>query len=121
MKLVIVLFYSLTQQLLVPASYWHDPLNEEGYRNSGTFLADINNENEINKNYIRNLQRLKKFVMVKFNQDTMVVPIDSGWFSWYNPQNTSQVLRLNETYLYTSVSMRIFSLTFMEKLLLVAG
>lgn len=38
------------------ATYWHDPLNEEQYKNSSTFLSDINNEKQINQTYIDNLQ-----------------------------------------------------------------
>ena len=29
---------------LVQAEYWHDPLNEEEYREKSVFLADINQE-----------------------------------------------------------------------------
>lgn len=48
------------QRFLVQATYWHDPLHEETYRNYSTFLADINNEREINQDYINNLQNLKR-------------------------------------------------------------
>lgn len=48
------------QAKLVQATYWHDPLNEDKYRNHSTFLADINNEKFINTTYIKNLQLLKK-------------------------------------------------------------
>ena len=48
------------QDYLVQATYWHDPLNEEKYRNGSTFLADINNERVINQSYIDNLQKLEK-------------------------------------------------------------
>ena len=36
---IIVLHFSLVQ-----AEYWHDPLNEEEYRDKSIFLADINQE-----------------------------------------------------------------------------
>ena len=32
------------QKFLVQAEYWHDPLNEEEYRQKSIFLADINQE-----------------------------------------------------------------------------
>jgi Palmitoyl protein thioesterase len=49
------------QNYLVQATYWHDPLNEDEYKNSSSFLADINNEREINANYVENLKQLKRF------------------------------------------------------------
>lgn len=32
---------------LVQAEYWHDPLNEEEYKEKSVFLADINQEKEV--------------------------------------------------------------------------
>ncbi|XP_073429042.1 palmitoyl-protein thioesterase 1 isoform X2 [Dendrobates tinctorius] len=37
-------YTKLLQEHLVQAEYWHDPLNEEHYRNGSIFLADINQE-----------------------------------------------------------------------------
>ncbi|XP_050571112.1 palmitoyl-protein thioesterase 1 isoform X3 [Cygnus atratus] len=62
------------QEHLVQAEYWHDPLREEDYRKNSVFLADINQERGINETYKKNLMALKKFVMVKFLNDTMVDP-----------------------------------------------
>lgn len=66
-------FFSWLQRFLVQATYWHDPLKEEIYRKSSTFLADINNELTINATYVENLKKLNKWVHssvrnVKFNQ-----------------------------------------------------
>ncbi|KAL9692835.1 hypothetical protein quinque_012120 [Culex quinquefasciatus] len=62
-------YASWVQNYLVQATYWHDPLNELAYKESSTFLADINNERTVNETYIENLQQLNKFVMVKFTKD----------------------------------------------------
>lgn len=48
------------QSLLVQATYWHSPLDEDLYRRKSTFLAEINNEMFKNETYIKNLQNLKK-------------------------------------------------------------
>lgn len=32
---------------LVQAEYWHDPLNEEEYREKSVFLAEINQEKKV--------------------------------------------------------------------------
>ena len=35
------------QKMLVQAQYWHDPLDEESYKEKSLFLADINNERPV--------------------------------------------------------------------------
>ena len=62
---------------LVQAQYWHNPLDEEAYKAKNIFLPDANNENTMNEQYKQRLMSLNKFVMVKFNQDKMVQPIES--------------------------------------------
>ncbi|XP_077193704.1 palmitoyl-protein thioesterase 1 [Paroedura picta] len=89
------------QDRLVQAQYWHDPLNEEEYRKKSLFLADINQEQGINPTYKKNLMSLKKFVMVKFLNDTMVDPPASEWFGYYRAGQAKETIPLNETSLYT--------------------
>lgn len=88
------------QNELVQAQYWHDPLNEETYRESSIFLADINNDQEMHEDYRDNLKKLENFVMVKFEQDSMVVPVESEWFGFYSPGQDVEVLPLQQTQLY---------------------
>ncbi|XP_061870613.1 palmitoyl-protein thioesterase 1 isoform X3 [Colius striatus] len=89
------------QFLLVQAEYWHDPLKEEDYRKNSIFLADINQERGINETYKKNLMALKKFVMVKFLNDTMVDPPISEWFGFYKSGQAKETVPLQETVLYT--------------------
>lgn len=88
------------QEHLVQAEYWHDPLKEEDYRKSSIFLADINQERGINETYKKNLMALKKFVMVKFLNDTMVDPPISEWFGFYKSGQAKETIPLQETSLY---------------------
>ncbi|XP_052870898.1 palmitoyl-protein thioesterase 1-like isoform X1 [Anopheles cruzii] len=88
------------QNFLVQATYWHDPLNEEAYKNFSTFLADINNERTVNQTYINNLQLLNKFVMVRFNNDTIVQPVESQWFGYYKPGQDKETYTLRESNLF---------------------
>lgn len=83
------------QASLVQATYWHDPLQEEAYKAESTFLANINNEEEINEDYVENLQGIEKFVMVKFSNDTMVTPRESSWFQFYSPGQDKNILPLD--------------------------
>lgn len=93
-------YASWVQNYLVQATYWHDPLNELAYKESSTFLADINNERTINETYIDNLQKLNKFVMVKFTKDKIVQPIESQWFGYYKPGQDRETQKLEESELF---------------------
>lgn len=88
---------------MVQATYWHDPLNEKEYQVRSTYLADINNEKQINQSYIDNLQSLENFIMVKFETDTMVQPVESEWFGFYKPGQSKDIQTLQESELYTNV------------------
>jgi len=88
------------QKMLVQATYWHDPIKEDEYKVGSTFLGEINNENVINTTYSNNLQRLEKFVMVKFLNDTMVEPKESSWFEFYTPGQTKEIQPFKESVLY---------------------
>lgn len=50
------------QDSLVQATYWHDPWHEDIYKKQSTFLAELNNENDINQSYKDNLQQLKRLL-----------------------------------------------------------
>ncbi|XP_040564861.1 palmitoyl-protein thioesterase 1 [Lepeophtheirus salmonis] len=88
------------QHLLVQAQYWHDPLKEDTYKDSSIFLAGINNENEIIEEYKTNLNTLEKFVMIKFNNDTMVDPNVSSHFGFFKPNSSNETIPLEETELF---------------------
>ncbi|XP_036035916.1 palmitoyl-protein thioesterase 1 [Onychomys torridus] len=94
--------YSKTvQEWLVQAEYWHDPLQEDVYRNHSIFLADINQERCVNESYKKNLMALNKFVMVKFLNDSIVDPVDSEWFGFYRSGQAKETIPLQESTLYT--------------------
>ncbi|XP_018336134.1 palmitoyl-protein thioesterase 1 [Agrilus planipennis] len=94
-------YNSWLQDFLVQATYWHDPLNEEEYREKNSFLSDINNEKSLNQTYIERLRNLENFVMVKFLKDTMVQPIESEWFGFYKPGQSKDIQSLFNSTLYT--------------------
>lgn len=98
------------QNHLVQAEYWHDPLHEEKYKQDCIFLPDLNNENVKNKVYVDRLISINQFVMVKFNNDTMVQPVESEWFGFYAPGSTDTVLTLQETELYQTDQLGLKSM-----------
>ncbi|XP_077599144.1 palmitoyl-protein thioesterase 1 isoform X2 [Stigmatopora nigra] len=88
------------QKHLVQAQYWHDPLNDDLYKNHSLFLADINQERVVNETYKENLQLLDKFVMVKFLQDTVVDPLESEWFGFLKMGQAKEMETLQQSLLY---------------------
>jgi len=72
------------QDLITPAQYWHNPLNNEEFLEGSHYLADINNERpEKNSVYKENLEKLENFVMAKWVQDTTIIPGPSAQFGFY--------------------------------------
>lgn len=93
------------QHSLVQATYWHDPLREDAYKAGSTFLADINNEREINEDYVERLQGIEKFVMVQFANDSMVTPRESSWFQFYQPGQDKMLLELDQSRVYKRLGL----------------
>ncbi|UMM36114.1 hypothetical protein L5515_008422 [Caenorhabditis briggsae] len=93
-------YLPFVQKRVVQAQYWHDPNQPDEYKKRSIFLADINNENKNNPTYKRNLLNLKNILLVKFNQDHMVVPKESSWFGFYKDGDIDTILPMNETDLY---------------------
>ena len=81
------------QSHLVPAQYFRDPAQYDSYLESSNFLADVNNERELkNQTYKANLEKLERFVMYMFEDDTTVVPKESSWFAEVDETGTVQNL-----------------------------
>ncbi|XP_017018216.1 palmitoyl-protein thioesterase 1 [Drosophila kikkawai] len=93
------------QEELVQATYWHDPIMENRYRLGSTFLADINNEVYLNTYYSENLNKLRKFVMVKFLNDTIVQPKESQWFEYYTNGQDKLITSLKDSRVYTNLGL----------------
>jgi palmitoyl-protein thioesterase len=78
------------QSHVVPAQYYRTlddatGLPSDEYLEKSGFLADINNERVLkNASYAERIAALEKFVMVVFEEDTTVIPRESGWFAEVN-------------------------------------
>ena len=83
------------------ANYWRDPNALELYRSKSAYLADLNNERPVkNATYAANMASLDAFVLVASSVDAIIVPRESSWFSFYEPNSTSRLLPLRRTALY---------------------
>ncbi|KAK5634775.1 hypothetical protein RRF57_010488 [Xylaria bambusicola] len=72
---------SFVQSRLVPAQYFRDPADLDSYLAHSNFLADINNERgPKNATYAHHIAALDNFVMYMFEDDTTVIPKETGWF-----------------------------------------
>lgn len=103
-------YIDFVQKDLVQAEYWHDPLQEEEYREKSVFLADINQEKVFNSTYRDNLLKLKNLVLVKFNQDMMVVPRESEWFGFYKEGQGKELYTMEESILYKNDTLGLKTL-----------
>ena len=66
------------------------------------FLARINCEGGICPNaYAKNLPLLEKMVLVKFNQDSVVVPRESSHFGFYAPGQDEVIVDMTQLPVYT--------------------
>ncbi|MCJ1309238.1 hypothetical protein MMC25_002896 [Agyrium rufum] len=89
------------QTHLVPAQYFRNADSYDQYLESSNFLADINNERAVkNATYKENLSKLENFVMYVFDEDTTVVPKESGWFAEVNA-TTGNATYVRDRKLYT--------------------
>lgn len=48
-------------------------------------------------------QNLKNFVLIKFENDTVVQPVETEWFGFYKPGQSVELETLQESTLYTEV------------------
>lgn len=85
---------------IVQAQYFKDPYQLERYYELNPFLPDANNEVPARRKsqYRTNLLQLDWFVMVRFQDDSTVVPRDSAWFSWFDGE---KLIPLKEQAQYT--------------------
>jgi len=90
---------------LVPAQYFKATNDSTGeptpeYLEASNFLADINNERALkNVTYAKNLAALDNLVLYLFDDDTTVIPKESGWFAYTNGTDGS-VTKLRERQIY---------------------
>ena len=93
-----------TRASVVQAQYFRDPARYDEYLRLNPFLPDINNErDDKNDAYKKNLLALERLVLIRFSEDTVVVPRDSAWFGAYAVGSTREaapVVELRDQPLY---------------------
>lgn len=89
------------QNTIVPAQYFRDPAQFDNYLKYSNFLADLNNERALNisADARERFQNLKKLVLIKFSEDTTLVPKESAFFEELDP-DTGAIISFDQTQLY---------------------
>ena len=92
-------YFSLIQNHIGPAGYFKDISNYKSYVSYSSFLADLNNEKtEKNASYKERFSGLEKVLLIKFSEDTMIIPKETAWFQFYD--ETRQVKDITESEFY---------------------
>ncbi|KNC46389.1 salivary protein [Thecamonas trahens ATCC 50062] len=86
---------------IVQAQYFLDPFDYDAYLKYNQYMADINNQRaEKNPLYKANLLTLNKLILVRFNNDTIVIPRASEHFGRYALGTMDRIVPMTETPLY---------------------
>ena len=92
-------YSSYIQGLVGPAGYYKDITNYSTYLQYSSFLSDLNNEkdNKTSRHKDR-FMALQKVVLIKFSEDTMIIPRETAWFQFYD--NDKNVVDLKNSDFY---------------------
>jgi len=89
------------QTHVIPAQYFKDPEDLPTYVEQSAYLADINNEREFkNVSYAEGIRSLNFFVLIKFTEDTTLIPSNSAWFEFYDNNDRNVTLPLRQQPIY---------------------
>jgi len=97
------IMYSWSFQQYIPfASYWHDTIHYDQYREKASLLPYLNNE--INHEYAElfkyNICKLKQMVLVMSQYEQTIEPAISCHFGFYKQGSKSEIQPMEETDLY---------------------
>jgi len=85
----------------IQAQYFRSPYDYATYVARNVFLADLNNEREQkNATYKANLLKLNKLALIKFTEDTMVIPRESEWFGAFKEGAEAEIVPMEQQPLY---------------------
>jgi len=94
------------QNSIVAAQYWHDPLHDDIYRNQSIFLPYLNMENGVISEEVDRIKSLESMVLIRFNQDTVVIPRDSEWFGFYELGQDLMTLPVQELPVWENLGLK---------------
>jgi palmitoyl-protein thioesterase len=90
-------YYSFAQNNIGPAGYFRDMKHYDNYLDV-SILAEVNNEKKFVQQYYDRFSSLEKIVLIKFADDTMIVPRETAWFESYDKNRN--VVKLEDSEFY---------------------
>jgi len=99
-------YVPVIQNHLIQAQYWHDAMHPDKYKSKNIFLADVNQENYVNETEVMKLGMVQDLVLVRFNQDSVITPIDSEWFGFYQDGQDVIVEAAQELPIWTNLGLQ---------------
>lgn len=66
----------------------------------------MNNEIYRNETFIENLQKLRRLVLVKFEDDISLIPNESAWFGYIYPNQTTRPFEDTDIYKEDKLGLR---------------
>ncbi|PKU59852.1 palmitoyl-protein thioesterase 1-like [Dendrobium catenatum] len=96
------IYSDYAQEHLAPSGYLKIPTDMSHYLERCRFLPKLNNErpNERNATYKEKFSGLKNLVLIKNEQDSVLIPRETSWFGYYPDGAFSPVLPPQQTTLY---------------------
>jgi palmitoyl-protein thioesterase len=87
------------QTYVGPAGYFKVISDYEDYLNYSTFLANLNNErSQKNPSYRDRMLKLEKLQLIKFSDDTMIIPKETAWFQFWD--SDGKIINFEDSDLY---------------------
>ena len=102
-----LVYLHIAQNSIGPAGYFRNNYDKSDYLNYSTFLADLNNEkDQKNINYKLRFLKLENVLLIKFADDTMIIPKETAHFGFLNEKDELQSLEKSEVYLTDLIGLR---------------
>lgn len=101
------IYYSIIQNHIGPAGYFKTHHNMETYLSYSSLLADLNNERkEKNEDYKKRMMDLNRVLLIKFTEDTMIIPRETAHFEFYDENDNVQTLSESDFYKKDYIGIR---------------
>ena len=96
------------RDVVAPCGYYKYKYDQETYQETNTFLKMLNNEyEERDEEVYRRFSSLEKVKLIKSLGDTVITPVDSSWFEFYDKEGEKIVpLRESDFYINDYIGLR---------------
>jgi palmitoyl-protein thioesterase len=100
-------YTGFVQHRVVQAQYYKMPSNLDAYLSYNIFLPYLNKEIDgAEALFKNNLKTLDKFVMVRFEDDDMVIPGKTAWFGFQDEQGVEIPMEKSDLYIQDKIGMK---------------